>query len=115
MQMINLDTGKIIAAKTYTAYRFFQRLRGLMFTSELGSGCALHIKPCRSIHTFFMRYPIDVLYVNEHCIVIGKDENMPPGQIGKHYPDAESVIELPAGTIKSTGTCVGHRIRFQHE
>lgn len=115
MQLINLNTGQVIAERVRTADRFFARLRGLMFTSELGSGCALHLKPCRSIHTFFMNYPIDVLYVNEQGIVIGLEENMPPGRVGKYYPDADSVIELPAGKINETTTKIGHQMAFRQE
>jgi len=113
MKLINLNTEQIIAEQVRTADRFFARLRGLMFTSKLGSGCALHLKPCRSIHTFFMNYPIDVLYVNEQGIVIGLEENVPPGRIGKYYPDADSVIELPAGKIHETMTKIGHQVAFR--
>ncbi|MFD1019921.1 DUF192 domain-containing protein [Thalassobacillus hwangdonensis] len=109
---MNLSNEQLLAGETRQAYRFFQRLRGLMFTGQLNSGAGLHIKPCRSIHTFFMNYPIDVVYVNELNVVIAIDESMEPGKLGKVYADAASVVELPVGTVKKTMTKQGHSLDF---
>lgn len=73
---------------------------------------ALHISPCPSIHTFFMRYPIDVLYLNNRKEIVGIEEELMPGKIGKRFSKAESVIELPAGKIRDTSTTVGQMIAF---
>ena len=84
-----------------------------MFTDKLHSGTGLHIKPCRSIHTYFMNYPIDVLYVNEQNIIVAIEEALEPGRTSRRYTDASSVVELPAGTIRETGTHVGDTLAFQ--
>ena len=96
------------------AYRFFKRLKGLMFTNELATGCALHIKPCRSIHTFFMKYEIDVLYLDKKDVVVGIDERMSPGKVGQVYSRVASVIELPAGLLQETNTKVGDTVQFKN-
>lgn len=113
MKLVNLSNETVIAEQLKEAYHFFNRLRGLMFTDKLASGTGLHIKPCRSIHTYFMNYPIDVLYVNEGNIIVAIEEVLEPGKTGKRYADAYSVVELPAGTLRETGTDVGHKILIE--
>jgi uncharacterized membrane protein (UPF0127 family) len=105
---VNLSTGTEIANQVSTADTFFKRLKGLMFTKSLLTGHGLYIKPCRSIHTFFMNYPIDVLYLDEQLEVVGMDVHMLPAAVGKYQRKAFSVLELPAGTIQKTKTRIGH-------
>ena len=107
MKVVNLSNGTEIADQVSTADTFLKRLKGLMFTKDLHAGHGLYIKPCQSIHTFFMNYPIDVLYLNEHLEVVGMDETMKPSTVGKYQRKAFSVLELPAGTIKKTETRMG--------
>ncbi|GAA0340484.1 hypothetical protein GCM10008967_33560 [Bacillus carboniphilus] len=113
MKLVNLRNEEIIAEHVNPAYQFFKRLRGLMFTADLEEGVGLHIKPCRSIHTFFMNYDIDVLYLNESNVVVAVDESFEPGKFGKVYADANSVIELPSGTISQTETKVGDQVSLE--
>ncbi|MCF6139275.1 DUF192 domain-containing protein [Pseudalkalibacillus berkeleyi] len=114
MELINLTTGAIISDQVIPAYSFFKRLKGLMFTSSFPEGCAVHIKPCRSIHTYFMNFEIDVLYLSESNEVIALDRYIHPGQIGKHHEGTASVIELPAGTIHKTKLKKGHFVQIQN-
>ena len=108
MKVVNLDNGAELAEIAVTANTFFKRLKGLMFTKSLPAGHGLHIKPCRSIHTFFMRYPIDVLYLSEDYEIVGMDETIKPATVGKYQRRAISVLELPAGTIRGIETKIGH-------
>jgi uncharacterized membrane protein (UPF0127 family) len=105
---VNLSNGTEIANHVATATTFLKRLKGLMFTKYLLAGHGLYIKPCRSIHTFFMNYPIDVLYLSERFEVVGMDVEMKPAAVGKYQRKAFSVLELPAGTIQKTNTRIGH-------
>lgn len=107
MRVVNLSNGTELADQVSAADTFFKRLKGLMFTKNLLAGHGLHIQPCRSIHTFFMNYPIDVLYLSEHLEVVGMDETMGPTTVGKYQRKAFSVLELPAGTINKTETRIG--------
>ncbi|AEI41592.1 DUF192 domain-containing protein [Paenibacillus mucilaginosus] len=110
MKLVNLETGEILAWELRTAKTFMQRLRGLMFSKELPEGTGLHIRPCRSIHTFFMRYAIDVLYLDENDTIVGMQEKLPPGRVGPLVPRAVSVIELPAGSLGLTRTKHGQAV-----
>lgn len=115
MRLLNLSNGEELAFNVKMADTFLGRLKGLMFTASLPEGNGLYIQPCRSIHTFFMNYSIDVLYINENNEIVGADEQLEPAKIGNIYKGAFSVLELPKGTIRKTGTKVGHFIKLLNE
>lgn len=112
MKVMNLSNGTEIANKLTKAHSFFSRLRGLMFSKSLPEGHGLHIQPCRSIHTYFMNYSIDVLYLNKDFEIVGLDERLQPSKIGQLYKNGYSVLELPSGIIQKSGTKVGHKIQI---
>ncbi|MFT9598494.1 DUF192 domain-containing protein [Mesobacillus sp.] len=112
MRLVNESNGKELAADVKIADTFFSRFKGLMLTDSLSDGHSLYIQPCRSIHTFFMNYSIDVLYINENNEIVGTDEQLEPAKMGKRCKGAYSVFELPEGTIRNTGTKVGHSIKL---
>lgn len=113
VKAVNLSNGTELANEVATAETFFKRLKGLMFTTSLPAGHGLHIKPCRSIHTYFMNYPIDVLYLSEQFEIVGMDETMKPAMVGKYQRRAFSVLELPAGMIKKTETKMGQYLSIK--
>jgi uncharacterized protein len=112
MKVVNLSNGAEIANEITKAHHFFSRLKGLMFSKSLPEGHGLHIQPCRSIHTFFMNYPIDVLYLNKDFEIVGLDENLQPAKMGQVYKNGYSVLELTSGTIQKSGTKVGNKIKI---
>jgi uncharacterized protein len=114
MMLVNLSNGEILANKLKTAYRFFQRLKGLMFTSELPIGEAVHLQPCQSVHTFFMKYDIDVIYLDKEMKIVEMTHAMKPSKVGSIVKNAYSVIELPAGSISKTDTKVGHVLQIKN-
>lgn len=113
LKIVNLSNGTEIANNASKADTFFKRFKGLMFTKSLKTGHGLYIQPCRSIHTFFMNYPIDVLYLNESFQIVAMDETMEPKKTGKYYRAANTVLELPAGTIQKTKTSIGHYLSIK--
>jgi uncharacterized membrane protein (UPF0127 family) len=112
MILINKENSKIIVVNVMTADSFFKRLKGLMFTKELLSQSALYIYPCREIHTFFMNYSIDVLYLDTNNIILAIDEDMKPGRIGKPVKNAVAVVELPSGRAMEACIAVGQAVEF---
>lgn len=89
------------------AETFFKRIRGLLARKEFGKGEALIIKPCNSIHTFFMRFSIDVLFVDKNNAVIEAISNLRPFRVTRTYFNVVYVVELPEGVVESSSTCVG--------
>lgn len=96
-----------IANPCELANTFWSRWRGLMGREGLEPGTGLLIYPEWSIHTFFMRFPIDVLFVNKQDQVIGLREAMPPNRPYAGARGGRYVVELPPGLIAETGTQVG--------
>ncbi len=96
-----------LASRMRVARTFVGRLVGLLDQPEILPGQGLLIESCRSIHTHFMRFPIDVLYLDEKGRILTALERMKPFRTGPFVKRAAAVVELPAGTIASTGTQVG--------
>ena len=89
---------------------FFTRLKGLLGSPPLKAGEGLLLKGEKSIHTFFMSFPIDVIYINSASQVIKLDEDMPPYRIGNYITQAAYILEVPVGTIKHSQTTVGDQL-----
>jgi uncharacterized membrane protein (UPF0127 family) len=88
-----------IANDLKTADTLLSRTKGLLGRSSLPAGEGLWIKRCNSIHTAFMKFPIDVLFVDKNLKVVSVYENLKPWRITRLHFSASSVIELPAGTL----------------
>jgi len=95
------------------ANRPWSRMRGLIGSLPLSPGQGLWITPCNGIHMMFMSFPIDVVYLGSDLRVVGLDEDMRPWRLGRFVRGAQSVIELPAGTIASSGTAIGDQIALE--
>ncbi len=102
----------MIADKVSTASNFFQRARGLLFSKPLTEGAGLWIKPCNSVHTFFMAYSIDVIFLDKNLRILDIIENMPSGRISSIKRGAKSVLELPRGTAGKTRLSLGEQLIF---
>lgn len=89
-----------------------ERLRGLLGRDSLAEGAALSIEPCTSIHTFFMRFAIDVLFLDRGGRVVRAISTMKPWRLTRVYPAAALVVELPAGTLRRTATAEGDLLSF---
>lgn len=90
---------------------FLSRMKGLMFKKEIKKG--LWITPCNSIHTFFMRTKIDVLYLDAKGKIIKMTPFIKPWRIGPIVWKAKSVLELPAGTIQKMDIQLNHVVYFK--
>ena len=111
--IINKTKNKTIASVVYFADIPFKRMKGLLGRSSLGALEAMVIKPCNSIHTFFMRFSIDVLFVNKESRVVKCIVNMPSFRLSPIYLTSKFVVELPVGTIQATNTTEGDQIAIE--
>ena len=82
------------------ADNYFSRLRGLMFRKELDRSEGLLLKKCGSIHCCFMRFPIDVVYLNDKMEVL-KVETVRPWRVGSLVKGAKHVLEVAEGAASS--------------
>jgi uncharacterized protein len=112
LRITNTTRGTVLAEQCEQARSFIARGRGLMGRAELAPHSGLLIDPCSSIHTFFMRFPIDVVFVNRARQVVGLRAAMPPGKPYAGAWGARATIELPAGVIAASGTQIGDLIEM---
>ncbi|ATH09242.1 hypothetical protein BIY24_15215 [Halobacteriovorax marinus] len=92
---------EVISEKLKVADSFLSRLIGLMFKKEMDGFDALLIKQCNSIHTFFMRYALDIIFLDKDLRVVKVIENMKPWRATLMYFKATQVLELKSGTLKN--------------
>ena len=112
-QVTNVTRDRVLATRAVRAEGFWDRFRGLMMRRELPMGEGLHLVPCDSIHTFFMRIPIDVLFLDAEGRVLRLYEALPPWRTTLPSRACKSVLELPIGTLRGSGTEVGDLLAFE--
>jgi len=110
MKVINKTRQTIIAENAVIAKTPLKRMIGLLSRKAFEPGEALIIKPCNSIHTFFMRFPIDVAFVDANNRITKAIRSMRPFRISGIYLNALFCIELPTGTLEKTSTQTGDYI-----
>ena len=113
MRAFNTRTGKELSVDVKVADNLFTRMKGLLGRKELPVGEALWIKPCFSVHTFFMKFAIDVIFLNKTNRVIAAVRNLKPNRMTRLYPRSFSVLELPPGTIVASDSEVGDEIEIK--
>lgn len=84
-----------------------------MFSPPLPDGGGLVIEPCNSIHMFFMRYPLDVIFTDREGRVLFMHRGIKPWRMGRLVRGARRAIELPEGTIDRTHTEAGDILRLR--
>jgi len=108
----NLDTGAVVASNVVIAATRATRVVGLMARENLDHGEALWIVPSRGVHTCWMRFPIDVIALDEKGVIIDRVVHLKPWRIRLPRKGTAGVLELRAGTLDAVGTQLGHRIQF---
>ena len=110
MSIINQTRNTTLAVDVITANTALKRMKGLLGRSRLNEGQALILNPSNSIHSFFMRFTIDALFLDKEKKVVAA-VTLPPWRLTRIYFNAVQVIELPVGTIKTTHTQNGDIIQ----
>ncbi len=90
------------------AFRWHQRLIGLLGRRQLPDDEALWLRPCGSVHTFGMRFAIDVLFLDADDTVVHVEHGLTPWRVAR--ASAVSVVELAAGVARRNGIDVGDAI-----
>ena len=108
-----LESGEgVIARDVSEAAGFFGRFRGLMYRRELPPGEALLIAPCDSIHTFGMRFAIDVLFLDSGGKILKAIRSLKPGRVVGRVRGGPAVLEMTAGNRPDDEELEGKVIKF---
>jgi len=109
----NPRTGAALAVRVERASSMLGRMRGLLGRSELPQGDALLIAPCASIHTLFMRFRIDVVFLSRELRVVRAISGLHPWRATRFHRGAAMAVELPEGTLARTGTRKGDLLELE--
>lgn len=113
--LINLTKNNIIADKIILADKFWPRMRGLMGKKDLRHDEGLLLVPCNAVHMMFMRFPIDVIFLDRYFVVEKILSNLKPWRTSPIVRGAFQVIELKAGTAVKKGINTGDKLSLSRE
>ena len=111
LRVLNLTRNTVLATCMEVADSAAKRNKGLLGRESLAPGEGLWIRPCEAVHTFWMRFPIDLVYLDRKRRIRKLVSEVPPWRLSGCLT-AHSVLELPAGTIRDTRTQRGDTLKF---
>ncbi|MBW3660046.1 MAG: DUF192 domain-containing protein [Gemmatimonadetes bacterium] len=112
LKVVNETRGSVLGEQVDLADWWWPRLRGLIGHGPLEEGQGLLMVPCRGVHMYGMRYPIDVAFMDEEREVVALYRGLAPGARSKWHGEARFALELPEGTLGSTGTLLGDHLSW---
>ena len=110
--MRNRTRATLLADAVEVADTSAKRKTGLLKHEGLARGEGLWIIPCESVHTFFMKFPIDLVYLDRQHKVRKVRSAVPAWRLSACL-SAHSVLELPAGAVRESGTSVGDLLKIE--
>ena len=108
----NVTRNVELGPKVRVAKSILERAIGLLATPSLAAGEGLWISPCKSIHTFFMKYPIDAIFLDAEGRILDQ-KTFRPWRLSGWCAKSKGVLEFSAGTTARTGTRVGDQIEMK--
>lgn len=97
----------ILGTQVLWANRMLSRMRGFLFRPEPADGEGILFSPCKGVHMYGMKFPLDVLFLSREGRVVSAFPDLAPGKRTAIQKGARHALELPAGTIERSGTEVG--------
>ena len=113
--IVNASQGTVIASRAEKAESHWARFWGLMGRRSMPEDGALLITPCSSVQTSFMRFAIDVVFLNREGQVVKVVSGLKPYRVVLGGRGAHSALELPAGAAERRGISVGDRLVWEDE
>ncbi len=114
-RIVNEKKGSVVAEEVRVADNPWSRFWGLMGRRSLPEGQALLLRPASSIHTAFMRFAIDVVFLDKGSRVVKVAAQMKPFRVAVAFGGAHSALELPAGAAARAGVERGDQLVLDHE
>ena len=98
-RLLDARQGQLVLERLELATSFWQRFRGLQFRRPLDAGHGLWLEPCTSIHTCWLRFPLDVAFLDARGTVLAVQRQVPPWRIRLAPPGTRAVLETTAGQL----------------
>jgi uncharacterized membrane protein (UPF0127 family)/CheY-like chemotaxis protein len=111
VRIVNMTRGGAVCERAVLADHAPRRMRGLMFRKSLPQGEGMFLLPAPGVHTFFMRFPLDLVFLDRQWRVVRLVEGVKPWR-ARSLRKARAVLELPAGEIALRGVRMGDQLAF---
>jgi len=105
-------TKESLCTNCYIANSFFKRFKGLMMAPPISENEGLLLTKTNSIHMFFMKYEIDVIFLDKDNIVIDKIISMKKRRVSKMYKNCKTVVELKSKKLINLDLVIGDKLIF---
>lgn len=109
-KLVRESNNQVLIPNLRIAASMGSRMRGLLGTASLPETDGLWIHRCNSIHTFFMQYPIDCVFLDRNMVVKSVVANVVPGRMVFPRLGASSVVEMKAGTAQTLQIQKGEKL-----
>jgi uncharacterized membrane protein (UPF0127 family) len=109
-KIVKNEKAELMVSQLEKATNFFERGKGLLGRAALSEAEGLWISPCNNIHTFFMKFNIDCVFVDENLVIKKISSNLKPFRVAGPVWSARSVIELKAGTVEKWNLSIGDQL-----
>jgi hypothetical protein len=108
--LVSEATGKTVVARLTIADGFWSRLAGLQFRRPLAADAGVLLAPCNSVHTCFVRFPVDVVFLDGNGAVLAVRRSLRPWRLAWGPRGSHAVLEVPAGSAELQP---GERLRLE--
>ncbi len=112
MAVVRKEDGSVVCERCLVADSPWLRMKGLLGRRELSDGEGILLRPCASIHMFFMRFAIDAVFLDRDLQVVRVAPNLKPWHMASKRR-AKMVLELPAGACEREGIREGDRLSVE--
>jgi uncharacterized protein len=107
LRVVNTGRDCELGSRVALADGWLTRLRGMLARPAPKAGEGLLLTPCQSVHMYGMRFPLDIAFLDTSGVIVAAYPSLRPGSRSKWHRNAAHALELPAGTLESSGTVVG--------
>ncbi len=112
LEILNETRQAALGSRVLWANRAWNRMRGFLMRPEPEKGEGILLSPCKGVHMFGMKFPLDVLFLSRDGRVVSAFPGLAPGERTPLQKGARHALELPKGTIRESGTQVGDVIAW---
>ncbi len=114
-RILNVSKGTTLAEQAQVARSYWSRLIGLTGRRALDEGEGLLLSPCSSVQCFLMRFPIDVIFIDQEAQVVKVVPSLRPLRVSLGGRGAWAALEVPVGTAARSGTVAGDRLAVEDD